>query len=85
MTPELTRREFLNTAAAIGGALGVGSMGWAERVEREPEKKANEVRPLLFGAGTIWASWLNKDRSYDLRQMDALVDIGGRLTSATFD
>lgn len=39
----------------------------------------------MFGAGMIWAFWLDVDRQYDLRQMDKLVEIGGKLTSVTFD
>ena len=85
MAPGPTRREFLSTVAAVGAALGLGSTRRAEPAEREPKKKANEVRPLLFGAGMIWAFWLNRDKSYDLREMDALVGIGGKLTSAIFD
>ena len=85
MTPRLTRRQFLNTAAAVGGALGLGSVGEGAPAKPEPKKKANEVRPLLFGAGMIWAFWINAEKSYDFQEMDALVSIGGKLTSATFD
>ena len=46
---------------------------------------ANERRPLMFGAGMIWGFWMNREKEYDLRQMDKLVDIGAKLTSATFD
>ena len=85
MVSKISRREFLGKAAAVGGALAVGSMGIDALAEAQPKKKANEVRPLLFGAGMIWAFWINVEKSYDLREMDALVGIGGELTSATFD
>ena len=53
--------------------------------QQKTKKKDTDSRPLLYGAGMIWAFWLNRPRSYDLKQMDKLVDLGATLTSATFD
>jgi len=80
---KMTRRQLLHSAAALGSVVVVGSVG--ANAEIQPKKAANARKPLLFGAGMIWAFWLNRDKDYDLRQMDALRSIGGRLTSVTFD
>lgn len=86
MSIKISRREFLGKAAAVGGALALGSVGADALAKDKPKpKKANEVRPLLFGAGMIWAFWLKAPESYDMHEMDALASIGGKLTSATFD
>lgn len=83
--PGITRRELIGAAAAACGAVALGSIRADADDKPKPMKRANERRPLLFGAGMIWASWLNRDKDYDLKQMDALKSVGGKLTSATFD
>lgn len=81
MDEKMSRRRFLELAAA-GGAAALGGLSTASKTK---PIQPNRRRPLLFGAGMIWAAWLNVDKEYDLRQMDALKSIGGTLTSATFD
>jgi len=80
---KMTRRKLLTSAAAMGGALVLGAI--ETEAGTKTKKPANERKPLLFGAGMIWAFWLGREKEYDLKQMDALKSIGGKLTSATFD
>lgn len=82
---KISRREFLGKAAAVGGALALGSMGTRVFAKDEPKQHANEKYPMLFGAGMIWGFWMNVPQSYDEHEMDALQSIGGKLTSVTFD
>ncbi len=97
MDRSINRRRFLQGAAAAGltgAALGLGRSGAGAAWESDPnfkvkvsdvKDKPQNGRPLLFGAGMIWAMWLDRPKSYDLAQMDKLKDLGATLTSATFD
>lgn len=84
MSDSISRRSFLKLTAAIGASLALGVTELSADSKKKPVPQ-NRSRPLLFGAGMIWASWLNRPKEYDLKQMDALKSIGGKLTSATFD
>ncbi|MGB9588012.1 MAG: beta-galactosidase [Armatimonadota bacterium] len=93
MSDSLSRRKFLSIAGA-GSVLALGGIHVAETAQTQKlaagtktggKMKANEARPLLFGAGMFWAKWREKPWDYDHKQMKLLKELGGKITSASFD
>lgn len=91
----MDRRKFLQGAAAAAGALALGGAassewkadpGFKVKIkDEEKEEPTERERPLLYGIGMIWAMWLNRPKSYDLRQMDMMVKLNAPATNVTFD
>lgn len=95
MANRIERRDFLKGAAVAAGMAALGGAtlrsGEVHSAEEKPagttppKLAANRKRPYLFGAGMIWARWLNREWEYDIKQMQAFKDMGGVITSASFD
>lgn len=89
---KLTRRQLLAGAAAAGSVLALepasrlGAAIDAEKIQfKLPDKAMNKRRPLLYGAGMIWAMWLDRSQDYDNRQMDMMKKLGVTVTSLSLD
>lgn len=74
----IRRMVYLGVLCGLG-LLVSGAPGESVSMPKEDlDRKVLARQPRhLYGAGTIWAKWLNKDRSWDARCFEMIKQMGG--------